>query len=593
MNIPILTVRLQAEQDLVNARGRARQLAGLLGFDVQDQTRIATAVSEIARNAYSYAGGGEIDFEIAGTAPRCMLQVRIRDRGPGIVELKPILLGQYRSTTGMGIGITGARRLMDDFEISTEPGVGTSVVFGKLLPKSAQDQVASRMASITLELARPSSGELFSELQQQNRELVGALSELTQRQDELSRLNNELEDTNRGVVALYAELDEKAEHLRRADELKSKFLSHISHEFRTPLNSILALSRILLERTDGDLTAEQEKQMMFIRKGAESLTELVNDLLDLAKVESGKVEVHPLEFRLADLLGTLRGMLRPLLNDSVNLIIEDNDTVGVIMNDEGKVAQILRNLVSNALKFTDRGEVRVSVRMDSAADNVIFTVIDTGIGIPSEHQESIFHEFTQVHNPLQSRVKGTGLGLPLSRKLAELLGGTIEVRSELGIGSSFFLTIPRRFQAPQPGGARIYLKRDDAVEIDTRLPRRHVLVIDDQEAARYVARSVFQRMAFFVTEATGGAEGLRRAIDERPDLIILDLIMPDMSGFQVLEKLREDEHLRAIPVMIVTSKVLDHAEREWLKERATAVLSKEALEQSSLQPMVESIMNRI
>ena len=182
----------------------------------------------------------------------------------------------------------------------------------------------------------------------------------------MQQLNRELEDTNRGVVALYAELDERADHLRRADELKSRFLSNMSHEFRTPLNSILALSRLLLARSDGELTPEQEKQVHFIRKAAENLTELVNDLLDLAKVEAGKTVVTPVEFAVADLFGALRGMLRPLLvGDAVALVFEDAaGHAAELYTDEGKVSQILRNFISNAIKFTERGEVRVWARAD-------------------------------------------------------------------------------------------------------------------------------------------------------------------------------------------------------------------------------------
>ena len=160
-------------------------------------------------------------------------------------------------------------------------------------------------------------------MQHQNQELLGALEEIRTRQADLTRLNRELEDTNRGVVALYAELDEKADHLRRADELKSRFLSNMSHEFRSPLNSILALSGLLLGRTDGELTAEQAQQVGYVRRAAQDLLELVNDLLDLAKVEAGKVEVKPVEFEAANLFAALRGMLRPLLlNQSVDLIFE-------------------------------------------------------------------------------------------------------------------------------------------------------------------------------------------------------------------------------------------------------------------------------
>ncbi len=239
----------------------------------------------------------------------------------------------------------------------------------------------------------------------------------------MTRLNRELEDTNRGVVALYAELDERADHLRRADEVKTRFLSNMTHEFRTPLNSIQALTRLLLDRVDGELTTEQERQVHFIRKAAESLSELVNDLLDLAKVAAGKVVVRPAEFEVSDLFGALRGMLRPLLlGASVNLVFEEPETLPPLRTDEAKVSQILRNFISNAPKFTERGEVRVSARLEPGGASVLFSVADTGIGIAPEDQATLFQEFAQIENPLQRKVKGTGLGLPLSKKLAELLG---------------------------------------------------------------------------------------------------------------------------------------------------------------------------
>jgi signal transduction histidine kinase len=270
---------------------------------------------------------------------------------------------------------------------------------------------------------------------------------LRQRQEELERLNRELEDINRGVVTLYAELDQKAQELRRADEIKTRFLSNISHEFRTPVNSIFALSSLLLDRADGELTSEQDKQVGFIRKAADSLLELVNDLLDLAKIRAGKTEVHPVEFEAANLFSALRGMLRSLLiNPAVRLVFDKPEGVPPLYSDEGKVSQIMRNFISNALKFTERGEVRVSARHDESNGTVTFTVSDTGVGIAREDQERIFEEFTQLENPTQSQFKGTGLGLPLCRKLAELLGGKIELESEVGVGSKFSVTLPVRYQ---------------------------------------------------------------------------------------------------------------------------------------------------
>ena len=192
------------------------------------------------------------------------------------------------------------------------------MILKRLLPRRVGllgAEAIARIASRARSRRQPS--DPFDEIQRQNQELLRALDELGKRQEELTALNRELEDTNRGVVALYAELDERADHLRRADELKSRFLSNMSHEFRTPVNSIQALARLLLERTDGDLTAEQERQVAFIRKAADALGELVNDLLDLAKIEAGKIVIRPIEFDVGHLFGTLRGMLRPLLAERI------------------------------------------------------------------------------------------------------------------------------------------------------------------------------------------------------------------------------------------------------------------------------------
>src|SRR5580700_8393582 len=353
----ILTLAIASERDTVAARQRARQIARLLGFDSQDQTRISTAVSEIARNAFNYAGGGRIEYSIEGRTSPQLFIIKIRDCGPGVRDLESILEGRYKSSTGMGMGILGARRLMDKFEIESVPGKGTTIWLKKLLPARSRVWKPTDLPGLAAQLAGEGPQDAFQELQHQNQELLNALEEIRTRQIELSRLNRELEDTNRGVVALYAELDEKADHLRRADDLKSRFLSNMSHEFRSPLNSILALSGLLLDRSDGELTAEQDQQVGYVKRAAQDLLELVNDLLDLAKVEAGKVEAKPLEFEVANLFAALRGMLRPLfLNQSVDLIFDNATHVPTLFSDEGKISQILRNLISNALKFTEKGE---------------------------------------------------------------------------------------------------------------------------------------------------------------------------------------------------------------------------------------------
>src|SRR5262249_27514316 len=334
----------------------------------------------------------------------------------------------------------------DFFHVETAPGRGTTITLGKLLPSKHPSFVKKDLDSLLSTLEERAPQNPYEELQQQNKELLNTLDELRARQVELAQLNQELDETNRGVVALYAELDDKADFLQRTSELKTHFLSNMSHEFRTPLNSILALGQILLDRLDGDLTAEQEKQVRLMRNSAQNLLDLVNDLLDLAKVESGKVTIRPSNFSVNAMFSALRGMLRPLLiqNSSVKLIFEDPEEDIQIYSDEAKVSQILRNFISNALKFTERGEVRVSVRQEH--DNSLhFFVSDTGIGIAEEDQERIFQEWTQLEGRLQKVARGSGLGLPLSRKLAQLLGGNVYVKSRLGQGSTFAAVVPMAF----------------------------------------------------------------------------------------------------------------------------------------------------
>jgi signal transduction histidine kinase len=442
----ILRTDIRDEQDLVLVRQRARQVARLLKLDALDQIRVATAASEIARNAYQYAGGGRVTFELAAQPP--MLLVRIADAGPGIGHLDEVLSGRYHSETGLGLGIVGARRLSDTFEITSTPAGGTTVVLGKRLPPRAPPVTPELLATLGRELAQQRRDDPLVETREQNRELMRTLQEARERQIEVERLNQELAETNRGVLALYAELDERARDLARASELKSKFLSNMSHELRTPLNSILNISRLLLDHLDGPLTAEQERQVRFVQEAATTLTEMVNDLLDLAKIEAGRTEVRVSTFTATELFGAMRGMFRPLaISDAVALVFEDVGHLPPLTSDEGKLSQILRNLVSNALKFTERGEVRISA---AERDGIMtFTVADTGIGIPPEHQERVFEEFSQVESDLQMRTTGTGLGLPLSRKLAELLGGGVSLQSEVGRGSVFSVTVPVQYQSPR------------------------------------------------------------------------------------------------------------------------------------------------
>ncbi len=276
-------------------------------------------------------------------------------------------------------------------------------------------------------------------------------AQIARQHEELAALQAEIDETNKGVVALYAELDQNALQLREAADLKSRFLSYMSHEFRTPLASITSVTDILLVRLDGPLTTEQERQLRFVQGSVRELTEMVDDLLDLAKVDAGRISISPAWFEMVDLFSALRGMFRPIVGSgSVSLIFEEPDQVPPIYTDDKKLAQILRNFISNALKFTPQGEVRVSARIIEG-QMIEFAVTDTGIGIAADHLPALFSDFVQLDTRIHKRLRGTGLGLSLAKKFAGLLGGRVAVQSELGKGSRFSVLIPARYsQDAQP-----------------------------------------------------------------------------------------------------------------------------------------------
>ena len=544
MSIRFLALSIETELDVVAARQRARDIAAICGFALQDQARISTAVSELARNVYNYAGKGRIEYSIEGTTVPQLLTIHIEDKGPGIPHIKEVLSGHYQSPTGMGLGVIGAKRLMDRFEINTDSN-GTSIILRKFLPKSAPLLTPAKVGSSISQLSDLAPNISLSEVQHQNRELLRTLDELNARQKELIALTQELEDTNRGVVALYAELDEKASHLRRADELKSRFLSNMSHEFRTPLNSIRALAKLLLEKMDGDLTTEQEVQVQYILKGAVSLSDLVNDLLDIAKIEAGKTEVKPTTFYVSEMFSALRGMLKPLLVSNklaLNFTFPQEDIE--LFQDEAKISQILRNFISNALKFTEVGSIEVSVSIDEK-QCVSFAVKDTGLGIPEEHLDLIFEEFSQVENHLQKGVKGTGLGLPLCKNLASLLQGKISVESKVGEGSTFAVSISAKIKLVNTIEETI-----PALSIqDNRLP---VMIIEDEDFEQLLYQRYLDDSEFRVVSARSLREANAMWNQVKPVAVLLDIMLKGEDSWRWLAELKQDEE-RNVPVIIASS----------------------------------------
>ncbi|MFF5172636.1 sensor histidine kinase [Micromonospora sp. NPDC000089] len=441
---PLLRMALRVEQDIFLVRQRGREVAAGVGLEHQDQVRLATALSEVARDLLRLAEGADVTFRTAEESDgRYALRI-------DLLPVRPLPGDRYEPQSG------AVARLVDRLSVSTVEG-DTVVMMSRRVPATAQELTAARLAELRAELGHSAPASALDELATQNEQLIAALDEVRSQRDELAVLNaeleetnrgvmalytqlsEELEETNRGVVALYAELDEKSAQLRAASESKSRFLANVSHELRAPVTAIIGLGRLLTDSASDPLTEEQAEQVGLIRSSAADLLSLVNDLLDLAKAESGRIEPEWAEVDLRALFGQLRGTLRALTTRStVELVVEEPPAPAVLRSDEVLLAQVLRNLLHNGLKFTERGEVRMRAERDG--DRWRISVSDTGSGISPELHERIFEEFYQV--PGTSRSGGTGLGLPYARRLVSLLDGTLELTSEPGRGSTFTVVLP-------------------------------------------------------------------------------------------------------------------------------------------------------
>jgi signal transduction histidine kinase/CheY-like chemotaxis protein/HAMP domain-containing protein/CHASE3 domain sensor protein len=433
------------------------------------------------------------------------------------------------------------------------------------------------------------------ELEQQTRALQGSEEELKAQQEELRVVNEELEERNkiltmqkREVEAAQAAIAIKAEELAQASKYKSEFLANMSHELRTPLNSLLLLSRSLTENNAGNLTADQLESATVIYDSGTDLLTLINEILDLSKIEAGQMEVHFRSAELTELVEALYASLSPVAADKgLMLSVELADDAPKSLNTDSKrVMQILKNLVSNALKFTDEGSVTVRfARPEATVDlwrsglspsgALAISVSDTGIGIPADRQAVIFEAFQQADGGTARQYGGTGLGLSISRELARLLGGEIQLKSTPGKGSTFTLFLPLRGEEPSAevsggAGARGPDQPKDMVASPTKSltafttqvaddrsgltdeDRAMLIIEDDARFARELVKRCHDKGLKCVVAATG-EEGLELAQQHRPNAVILDIRLPGMSGWHVLERLKSDMRLRHIPVHVVSA----------------------------------------
>ena len=379
---------------------------------------------------------------------------------------------------------------------------------------------------------------------------------------ENARLLSELSAERDMVQARARELESKNREVERANRLKSEFVANMSHELRTPLNSILALSQILDDELDGELNGEQHKQITIIERNGQNLLRLINDILDLSKIESGKLELLPTAFSVVALLEQVQTTVLPLLGAKpVRFAWEGAPDVPEMYTDENKLKQILLNLLSNAVKFTERGVISVHARNGREVGGkarpgdgwVSFEVADTGIGIAADDLPTIWEEFQQVDGSLSRRYEGTGLGLAIVRRLVQLMGGDIAVESVVGRGSTFCFSVPVHLPAAAPQRSE---EATPVVEAPRwRLPAGNkplVLVVDDEPEVLYILEKYLRDEGYDIAVAHTGDEAIAKARELHPFAITLDVMLPGRDGWEVIQTLKSDESTADIPIIVLS-----------------------------------------
>jgi len=398
--------------------------------------------------------------------------------------------------------------------------------------------------------------EFSEKLESQNRELDERAKELGIQGQELSEQNLELEMQK-------GQLDE-------ASKLKSTFLSNMSHELRTPLNSVIALSGVLSRRLRNTIPEDEFSYIEIIERNGRNLLALINDVLDLSRIEAGHEEVTAANFTVYELADEIVGMLEQLAKGKkISLENSVGQDLPEIRSDYSKCRHILQNLVSNAVKFTEQGNVEIKAKQ--IENEMIVTVTDTGIGIPAEELPFIFDEFRQVDGSSSKKFGGTGLGLAIAKKYANLLHGEIRVESQPGVGSKFTLILPMKLEPYKTSGSNEDLK----VYRKTRLPSefhasssgkgKTILLFEDSEAAIIQISDILTEQSYTVQVARNGSEAIDQIKLFHPHAVILDLMMPDVDGFEVLKKIRENHETSKVPVLILTAKHISKEELSFLK----------------------------
>ena len=406
---------------------------------------------------------------------------------------------------------------------------------------------------------------------------VLALRKIREISDKLELQNNELElqkteliTQSARLTAQNTELEIQKKELAEASRLKTNFLSNMSHELRTPLNSVIALTGVLSRRLAGKIPEEEHSYLQVIERNGKNLLALINDILDISRIESGREELEMTRFDVNELITESINLINPQARQkNVELKFTPGVTVLNMTTDAEKLSHILQNLIGNAVKFTEQG--MVTVKTDESNDQVFITVTDTGIGIAEYQLPYIFDEFRQADSSTSRRFGGTGLGLALARKYTRLLGGEISVRSTLNQGSEFTLSLPLKYNPvinkgkPNSPASLTFMIDQPAREQEGDFKSKSVLLVEDSEPAIIQIKDLMEDQGINILIARDGQEALDLISQNTPDAMILDLMMPGIDGFQVLKAVRESEITSHLPVLILTAKFVTKSELSFLK----------------------------
>ncbi|WP_407677015.1 HAMP domain-containing protein [Peredibacter starrii] len=421
--------------------------------------------------------------------------------------------------------------------------------------------------------------ELLIELKKSNSELEAQAKELEEKAKLLEIKNQEVELASHSV-------EEKAEQLSLISKYKSEFLANMSHELRTPLNSLLILSKMLSENRETNMTDEQVKFAQTIYSSGCDLLALINEILDLSKVEAGKMPIVPRDVRVPEISEYLEHSFRPVANHKgIGFVIDATDEVKtlVVNTDVTRVQQILKNLLSNAFKFTEHGKVTLKIHQANVKGEqaLVFAVTDTGIGIPKEKQSLIFEAFQQADGTTNRKYGGTGLGLTISRQIARLLGGSIEVQSTPGVGSTFTLYLPVHYRGQEGVPIETLPEKVEIIEEAPVLPvnadfnDKKVLVIDDDMRNIFAITVILERRGMEVLYADNGRAGIEK-LKENPDVdvILMDIMMPEMGGIEATQEIRTMQEFKDLPIITLTAKAMKGDREKCLEAGATDYITK-------------------